>query len=164
MLLIDIKIQCNIFSKGLNRINTALYAKFRGIHVLNLNNYCTLDCFGGVSFVNCPLKPWPLFAYTLYSTRRALKESAKKASIMRISAVNEDTSFIEKRGNWAGKFCRLFTATMLISNHSSDTKTLIKDYMLLDQANIWLLPLTESSYVFLERSRPLLHAIVLHYV
>ena len=96
MLLIDIKIQCNIFSKGLNRINTALYAKFRGIHVLNLNNYCTLDCFGGVSFVNCPLKPWPLFAYTLYSTRRALKESAKKASIMRISAVNEDKSFIEK--------------------------------------------------------------------
>ena len=83
---------------------------------------------------------------------------------MHDSAANEDKSFIEKEEAGLLKFCRLFTATLLISNHSSDTKTLIKDYMLLYQANIWLLPLTESSYVFLGRSRPLLHAILLHYI
>ena len=51
MLLIDTKlVQCNIFSKGLNRINTALYAEFRGIYtyVLNLKNCSTLNCFGGL--------------------------------------------------------------------------------------------------------------------
>ena len=122
---------------------------------------------GGFSFVNCPLKPWPLFAYTLYSTCRALKESAKKASIMRIArfCCQWGQEFHRKKRklgclNFAGysqQHCLFLTILQT-------PRKLIKDHMLIDQANFWLNCPGLNLHVFLGRPRPFLHAILLHYV